>query len=139
MVSLSYSEIKIGQKAKLVHKVTEEDIQQFAELSGDTNPVHLNEDYARSTMFKGRIAHGMLTASFISTVIGTKLPGTGSIYLRQTLEFRRPVRIGDTVTAEVEVMAKNDEKQRITLATRVNNQDGELVLDGEAVTMIMRQ
>ncbi|MHA2299098.1 MAG: MaoC family dehydratase [Candidatus Hodarchaeales archaeon] len=132
-----YSELKIGQKASLVRTISEEDIQQFAEISGDHNPIHLDEDYARTTIFEGRIAHGILTAAFISTVIANQLPG--SIYLRQTMNFKKPVRIGDTITVKVEVTAKNDEKQRIKLATRVFNQKEQLVLDGEAETLILKE
>ena len=97
--------------------VTEADIVLFAGISGDTNPVHLDEEFAKPTMFKGRIAHGMLTAGFISTVFGTKLPGPGCIYLSQNLKFKAPVRIGDTVRARVTVSAVDREKGRVTFAT----------------------
>src|SRR5215813_14647427 len=96
-------EIDAGMTAVFTKTVTEADIVLFAGISGDTNPVHLDEDFAKSTMFKGRIAHGMLSASFISTVFGTKLPGPGAIYVSQNLKFKAPVRIGDTVTARVEL------------------------------------
>ncbi|MFX1253913.1 MAG: MaoC family dehydratase [Promethearchaeota archaeon] len=138
MKIVKYSEIEIGQSAELIRVITEEDIQKFGELSGDLNPVHFDEDWAKQTIFKSRIAHGLLSATFISTAIGMHLPGPGSIYLGQNLSFRRPVRIGDTITTRVEVIKKDDEKQRITLKTTCTNQEGELVIDGEALTMLMK-
>ncbi len=96
-------DLEIGQTAELRRTVTEHDIEAFAEVTGDENPVHLDEAYAAATQFKGRIAHGMLSAGYISAVLGTQLPGPGAIYVSQTLNFRRPVRIGDEVTAEVKV------------------------------------
>ncbi len=101
-----YEDIKIGQYAEYVRTVTSEDIEMFGQVSGDYNPLHFNEDWAKTTMFKGRIAHGLLTATYVSTVIGMKLPGPGTIYISQNMKFRRPVRIGDKITARVEVMEK---------------------------------
>ena len=102
----------------------------FAGVSGDLNPAHLNEAYAQGTFFKTRIAHGMLCGGFISAVLGMKLPGPGTIYLRQELNFKAPVRIGDTVTARVEIFEINTEKKRVGLKTTCTNQEGTLVLDG---------
>ena len=96
-----YSDIKMGQSAEVTHKVTEKDIQIFGDLSGDYNPLHFNNDWAKTTMFEGRIAHGILSASFISTAIGMHLPGPGTIYMSQSMRFLGPVRIGDTITAHV--------------------------------------
>jgi 3-hydroxybutyryl-CoA dehydratase len=138
MKVMKYSDISLGQIAEVVHTITEEDIQIFGDLSGDYNPLHFNEEWASTTLFKGRIAHGLLTASFISTAIGMKLPGPGTIYLGQKINFKRPVRIGDTITARVEVVDKNDDKQQITLNTTCTNQDGKVVLDGDATIMLMR-
>lgn len=138
MKVMKYSEISLGQTAEVVHTVTEEDIQVFGDLSGDYNPLHFNEEWASTTIFKGRIAHGLLTASFISTAIGMKLPGPGTIYLGQKINFKRPVRIGDTITALVEVVDKNDDKQHIILKTTCTNQDGKVVLDGDATITLMR-
>ncbi|MFX1533061.1 MAG: MaoC family dehydratase [Promethearchaeota archaeon] len=138
MKIIKYFEIEIGQSAELIRIITEEDIQKFGELSGDFNPVHFDEDWAKQTIFKSRIAHGLLSATFISTAIGMHLPGPGTIYLGQNLSFRRPVRIGDTITTRVEVIKKDDEKQRITLKTTCTNQEGELVIDGEALVMLMK-
>ncbi len=133
-----YSDIMIGQYAEVIHEVTEEDIETFGKLSGDFNPLHFDEEWAKKTMFCGRIAHGLLTASFVSTAIGMKLPGPGTIYLSQQMRFLRPVRIGDTITTRVEVISKNDEKQRVTLKTTCQNQRNEVVLDGEAIVTIMK-
>jgi 3-hydroxybutyryl-CoA dehydratase len=138
METARYEDIKMGQYAEIVHTVTVEDIEMFGKMSGDYNPLHFNEVWAKTTMFKGRIAHGLLTAAFVSTAIGMKLPGPGTIYLGQSMKFRKPVRIGDTITARVEVASKNDEKERITLKTTCVNQDNEVVLDGEAIVTVMR-
>ena len=133
-----YEAIRIGQHAKYVRTVTSEDIEMFGQVSGDYNPLHFNEDWAKTTMFKGRIAHGILTATYVSTVIGMKLPGPGTIYISQNMKFRRPVRIGDTITARVEVISKNDEKEFLTLKTACINQEDKVVLDGEAVVTLMK-
>jgi 3-hydroxybutyryl-CoA dehydratase len=105
----------------------------YAGITGDLNPAHINEVYAQQTSFKTRIAHGMLTAGYISAVLGTQLPGAGTIYLKQELKFLAPVRMGDTITAKVEVIEVNQEKNRIKLRTTCTNQNGEMVLDGEAL------
>ncbi|MFX0056146.1 MAG: MaoC family dehydratase [Candidatus Hermodarchaeota archaeon] len=128
----------MGQTAEVTHKVTEEDIQTFGDLSGDYNPLHFDEEWAKGTMFGSRIAHGILTASYVSTVIGMHLPGPGTIYMSQSMRFLGPVRIGDTITAVVEVINLNDEKERVTLKTRCTNQDGKIVLDGEALVTLMK-
>lgn len=130
-----FEELSVGQAAIFGKTVTEADIAAFAGVSGDTNPVHLNEEYAKGTMFKGRIAHGMLSASFISTVFGTKLPGPGCIYVSQLLKFKAPVKIGDTVIARVEVTALNAEKKFATFKTTCSVGD-KVVLDGEATLMV---
>ncbi len=133
-----YSDLSLGQSAEVVHTITEEDIKTFGDLSGDLNPVHFDEDWAKTTMFKGRIAHGILTAAFISTAIGMKLPGPGTIYMSQSMKFIGTVRIGDTITARVEIIDLNDEKQRATLKTTCTNQKGKIVLDGEALITLMK-
>lgn len=130
---LMYEDIQIGDTASFSKTISEFDIYQFAGITGDFNPLHINQEFAETTIFKGRIAHGILTGSFISTVLGTKIPGPNSIYLSQSFRFTAPVRIGDTVKAVVEVVEKRDEKKLITLKTQVFNQDGEIVVDGEAV------
>jgi 3-hydroxybutyryl-CoA dehydratase len=133
MIGKTIKELKIGDTAELSKTVSESDIYQFAGITGDFNPAHMNEAYAKKTFFKTRIAHGMLSAGFISAVIGTKLPGTGSIYIQQTLNFLAPVRIGDTITARVEVTEIMDGKNRVRLKTICVNQEDKQVLDGEAV------
>jgi 3-hydroxybutyryl-CoA dehydratase len=133
MIGKTIDQLKIGDAAEFNKTVSESDIYQFAGITGDFNPAHMNEEYAKKTFFKTRIAHGMLSAGFISTVIGTKLPGTGSIYIKQTLSFLAPVRIGDTITARVEVTEIMAGKNRVRLKTVCVNQEGTQVLDGEAV------
>jgi 3-hydroxybutyryl-CoA dehydratase len=125
-------DIEIGQSASYSRTVTERDIELFGEATGDMNPVHFDESYAATTPFKTRIAHGMLTAGFFSTVLGTKLPGAGSIYVSQTLSFKAPVRIGDTVEAVCTVTAK--EKRRVTLAC-VARVGETVVAEGEAMLL----
>ncbi len=122
----------VGARATHVRTITDADIVRFAEVSGDRNPVHLDEDYAARSLFGQRVAHGFLTGSMISAMIGMELPGPGSIYLGQTLKFLAPVHIGDTVTVSVEVIGVREEKRLITLRTDCTNQDGVLVLTGEA-------
>ena len=132
---VSFAEIKVGDTASMAKTVTEFDIYSFAGVTGDFNPVHVNAEFAKTTMFKERIAHGMLSAGFISAVLGTALPGANAIYLGQELQFKAPVKIGDTVTATVEVLEKIEGKNRIILRTTVTNQDGVLVVDGKATMM----
>ena len=126
---------KIGDSAQVTKTITEQDIEKFAELSGDRNAIHLDEDYARGTRFQRRIAHGMLTASFASTVLAMQLPGPGTIYAGQTLQFRAPVFIGDTLTATVECTEKLDERKWVKFKTTVTNQDGKVVVSGEATVI----
>lgn len=130
-----FEDLSVGMTAVYAKTVTEADIVLFAGVSGDTNPVHINEEYAKGTMFKGRIAHGMLSAGFISTVFGTKLPGPGCIYIGQNLKFKAPVRIGDTVVAKVELVELNAEKKRASFKTTctVGNT---VVIDGDASLMV---
>ena len=132
---LYLDEISVGQEAEFSKTVTDADIQGYAEVSGDTNPVHLDEEFAKTTIFKGRIAHGMLSAGFISAILGTKLPGPGCIYLSQTLKFLAPVKIGDTVRAVATVTDIIPEKKRVTLKTDCFVGDNK-VIDGEAVVMV---
>ncbi|MHA1909041.1 MAG: MaoC family dehydratase [Candidatus Thorarchaeota archaeon] len=128
-----YEDLKVGDIAEVVRTITDDDIQKFGELSGDMNPLHFNEEWAKTTRFKGRIAHGALIAALISQAIGMKLPGPGILYLGQTLSFRAPVRIGDTVTVRAEVIEKIDEKKRVRIDTTCTNQDGAKVVIGEAL------
>ncbi len=132
-------EIKAGDSAQLVRKVTLEDIFGFAGVTGDINPVHVDRAFAAGSMFKGQIAHGMFTASLISAVLAGRLPGVGTIYLGQTLKFLAPVRPGDEVTAGVEVLSVDREKGKVVLATVVTNQDDKKVLVGEATVLAPRE
>jgi 3-hydroxybutyryl-CoA dehydratase len=128
-------DLSVGMAAGFAKTVTDADIVLYAGVSGDTNPVHIDDDYAAATMFKGRIAHGMLTAGFISAVLGTILPGPGAIYLSQSLRFKAPVRPGDTVRAEARVTAIDPQRRRVTLET-VCTVGGKAVVEGEAVVMV---
>ncbi|MBX2830216.1 MAG: MaoC family dehydratase [Rhodospirillales bacterium] len=132
---LYFEDLEVGLSASYGKTVTETDIVMFAGLSGDCNPVHLNQEYAKTTMFEGRIAHGMLSAGFISTVLGTRLPGPGTIYLSQNLQFKAPVRIGDTVTAKVVVRELISAKKRAILETNCYVGD-QCVIAGEAMVMV---
>ena len=127
--------IRVGDRSSYTRTFSEEDVRLFAQITGDTNSVHLDEEYAARTVFRGRVAHGLLTAGLISTVLGTKLPGLGTIYLSQTLRFLLPVKIGDTVTATVRVVEINAEKRKARLETVCTNQAGKEVLVGEAVVV----
>lgn len=133
-----FEDLSLGQSAEITKTVEAADVEAFAAVSGDNNPVHLDEDYARGTAFGGRIAHGMLMGAYISAVLGTKLPGPGSIFMTQTLKFRRPVRIGDAVTTRVEVSALDARRAFATLKT-VCQVDGKTVSDGEAVIIVPRK
>jgi len=137
MQGYTIDQLEIGQKASFSKTVTETDIYLFAEITGDINPIHINREYAENSIFKDRIAHGMLSAGFISAAIGVHLPGPGSIYSGQTLKFLAPVYIGDTVTATVEIKEIFAEKGKVILTTTCSNQDGKTVLDGEA-TIVLR-
>ncbi len=135
MAGLFFEDLSVGQSASFAKTITDADILLFSAVSGDTNPVHLNAEYAAGTMFGQRVAHGMLSAGLISAVLGTRLPGPGTIYLAQNLKFRAPVKIGDTVTATVTVSALDAAKKRATLTT-VCTVDGKPVIEGEASVMV---
>ena len=139
LIGLTYDDISIGQTASFSKLVEEQDIRMFSAASGDVNPVHLDEEFAAGTMFGGRIAHGALTGAIISAALAMELPGPGTIYLGQTLRFTRPVKIGDRITAHLEVTGKRDDKKIITLACEVTNQDGKSVANGEAKVMASRE
>ena len=132
--TICIEDIEMGMSRHLRKEVTDRDIELFAEVSTDHNPVHMDDDYARDTIFAGRIAHGMLTAGLISAVIGEQLPGHGTVYMGQSLKFLAPVRPGDMVMAEVEVTAIDHAKRKVTMATRCEV-DGKNVLAGEAVVL----
>ena len=133
MIGKTYDQLAVGESAEFSKTVSETDVYMYAGITGDLNPAHINEAYAQGTFFKNRIAHGMLTAGFISAVIGMQLPGPGTIYMGQNLQFLAPVRIGDTVTARVAVVEKIDDKKRVRLATTCTNQEGTALISGEAL------
>ena len=124
----TFEEIEIGQSAQFTKVITKEMVQTFAEISGDTNPIHIDQEYAKGTIFKENIAHGILVTGLISKVLGCELPGEGSIYVSQQVKFLRPVKIGDEITATVEVLEKDEKKKFITLKTYCKNQLGNCLL-----------
>jgi 3-hydroxybutyryl-CoA dehydratase len=126
----------VGEKASATKTISEADIYAFAGLTGDFNPLHVDAEFARQSRFGERIAHGLLTAGLISTVLGMHLPGPGGIFLSQTLKFLRPVRIGDTITATAEVTAWSPAKRILQLRTACANQHGEAVVEGESVLLV---
>ncbi len=132
---MTIKEMKIGDNASFSKTVSEADVYMFAGISGDLNPAHINQQVSEKTQFKGRIAHGMLSAGFISAVLGTLLPGPGTIYLGQELKFTAPVRFGDTITATCTVAELNEEKNIAKLETVCVNQDGKVVIKGMATVM----
>lgn len=132
---LTIGDLELGQSAAFTKTISESDVYAFAGITGDFNPVHVNAVAAAESRFGQRIAHGMLAAALVSTVIGMKLPGPGVIYMSQSLRFTAPVFFGDTVTAQVEVVELNREKNRVRLSTRCVNQNGEVVGEGESLVM----
>lgn len=135
MKGITINEMKIGDSASFTKTVSETDVYLFAGISGDFNPAHVNQTEAEKGMFGKRIAHGMLSAGFISAVLGTMLPGPGTIYMGQELRFTKPVAIGDTITATVTVAEMIIEKNRVILDTVCTNQNGEIVIKGKATVM----
>lgn len=138
MNGLFLEDLKVGQQAMFGRTVTDADIVAFAGVSGDTNPIHLHDGFARTTRFGQRIAHGMLSGSYISTVIGTKLPGPGAVYISQTMNFMAPVIAGDTITAVATITSIDDKRRRVTLKTQCLKGDT-VVIDGEAVVLVPRR
>lgn len=130
--NFTYEELTIGQTASMTRQVTADDVKAFALVTHDYNPAHLDNEYAEQSQFKGVIAHGMWTAGLLSALIGTKFPGLGTIYLNQSLSFRRPVHIDDTLTATLTVKSKDDGKKWVVLDCQVTNQEGKAVVTGEA-------
>lgn len=135
IADIPYSDLKIGDSAEISKTISEADIYNFAGICGDFNPLHVDEEFASKTPFKKRIAHGMLGASLISTLLGTTLPGKNTIYMEQNLKFKAPVYIGDTITARIEVLELIQEKNIAKLKTEAYNQNGEIVIDGQATIM----
>lgn len=134
-MSYTIEMLEVGQKASFTKTITESDVYTFAGVSGDLNPAHINEEYAKKSMFKTRIAHGMLGGSLISTVFGMDMPGPGAIFLENNMKFKKPVLFNDTITAEVEVNELIVEKNIAKFTTRCTNQHGDVVIEGTAVLM----
>ena len=139
MIGKTIDELHLGDKAEFTKTISESDVYQYAGVTGDFNPAHINQPHAENTFFKTRIVHGMLVAGFISTILGTQLPGPGTIYIQQTLKFTAPVHFGDTITASVEVAEIINDKNRIRLKTVCKNQNDKTVLDGEAMVSPPKQ
>ena len=133
MIGKTIDELQVGQSAQFSKTISESDVYLFAGITGDFNPAHVDEEYAGKTFFETRVAHGMLTASFISTIVGTMLPGPRSIYVSQEMNFLAPVKIGDTITTTAEVTELLTEKKHVRLKTYCTNQDGIVVIDGQAM------
>lgn len=138
MNGLFLEDLKVGQQAMFGRTITDADIVAFAGVSGDTNPIHLHDGFARTTRFGQRIAHGMLSGSYISTVIGTKLPGPGAVYISQSMNFKAPVIVGDTITAVATITEIDDKRRRVTLKTQCLKGDT-VVIDGEAIVLVPRR
>lgn len=139
MSGYSINEIYVGMKKSVTKTISESDVYTYAGLIGDINPVHVNAEYAKTTRFGERIVHGMLTASFFSTIVGMLIPGADAIYLGQTCKFLLPVKFGDTITATGEVISMRPEKKIAVMRTTIVNQRGELVIDGEATVMATKE
>lgn len=133
--NVAYDDIHIGDKAAMSKTISEHDVYAYAGVTGDFNPVHVNAEFAKESIFGERIAHGMISAGLISAVLGTELPGIDTIYMNQNLSFLAPVKYGDTLTATVECLEKDDAKHRIIFKTTVTNQNGKIVTDGKARVM----
>lgn len=133
MIGKTIEELRVGDRAEFSKTLSETDVYLYAGVTGDLNPAHINEEYAKKTFFKTRIVHGMLLAGLISGVLGNRLPGPGTVYIRQEMTFLAPVRIGDTITASVEILEIMTEAKRIKAKTTCVNQEGTLVLDGVAI------
>lgn len=134
----TFDDLKLGQKAYLKKTITEEDLSHFIAITGDTNPLHVDESFAKQTFFAQRIAHGMLSASLFSTLVGMHIPGIGAIYKSQTLEFLLPVFIGDTLCAWFEIVEIDQEKEEIVIKSWIENQDGDNVIKGKAIAGLLR-
>jgi len=127
---IKFSKLKVGDKGEITKIITEEDVKKFVEICGDVNPIHVDDEFIRNTPLKTKIVHGILVSSLISAVVGTKVPGPGSVWLDQSLKFLKPVRINDTITAISEIMVKIEERQHVIVRTTCKNQNNEIVIEG---------
>ena len=135
--AVKFSELKVGDKGEVTKVILEEDVNKFIEICGDINPIHVDDEFTKDTPLKTKIVHGILTSSLISTVVGTKMPGPGSVWLDQSLRFLLPVRINDKITAISEILAKIEEKQQVIVRTTCKNQRGEIVIEGVGLHKIL--
>ena len=135
--AVKFSELKVGDIGEITKVILEEDVNKFIEICGDINPIHVDDDFTKETPLKTKIVHGILTSSLISTVVGTKVPGPGSVWLDQNLRFLLPVRINDRITAVSEILAKIEEKQQVIVRTTCKNQRGEIVIEGTGLHKIL--
>ena len=137
MEAVKFSELKVGMKGDYTKKITQEDVDSFIKICNDVNPIHVNEEFAKNAKLPGKIAHGILVSSLISTVVGTKCPGPGSVWLDQSLKFLLPVKINDTITAISEILVKIPERQQVIVRTTCVNQNNEVVIEGSGLHKIL--
>lgn len=135
--AVKFSELNIGDKGEITKVITKEDVEKFIEICGDVNPIHVDDEFAKNTPLERKIVHGILTSSLISTVVGTKVPGPGSVWIDQNLRFLLPVRINDTITAKSEILSKIENRQQVLVRTTCVNQAGEIVIDGVGLHKIL--
>jgi len=137
MEAVKFSELKIGMKGNYTKKITQEDVDNFIKICNDVNPIHVDDEFAKNAKLPGKIAHGILVSSLISTVVGTKCPGPGSVWLDQSLKFLLPVKINDTITATSEILVKILERQQVIVRTTCTNQNNEVVIEGVGLHKIL--
>ena len=136
MEAVKFSELKVGMKGSYTKRITQEDVDSFIKICNDVNPIHVNEEFAKNAKLPGKIAHGILVSSLISTVVGTKCPGPGSVWLDQSLKFLLPVKINDTITTISEILVKIPERQQVIVRTTCVNQNNEVVIEGSGLHKI---
>ena len=139
MEAVKFSELKVGMKGSYTKKITQEDVDSFIKICNDVNPIHVNEEFAKNAKLSGKIVHGILVSSLISTVVGTKCPGPGSVWLDQSLKFLLPVKINDTITATSEILVKIPERQQVIVRTTCVNQNNEVVIEGSGLHKILEK
>ena len=137
MKAVKFSELEVGMKGSLTKTITQDDLDKFISICNDVNPIHVNEEFAKNAKFKNKIAHGILVSSLISTAVGTKMPGPGSVWLDQNLKFLLPVYVGDTITATSEILVKIKDRQQVVVRTTCTNQNNEVVIEGVGLHKIL--
>ena len=139
MEAVKFSELEVGMKGSFTKKITQEDLDKFISICNDVNPIHVDAEFAKNAKFKDKIAHGILVSSLISTVVGTKMPGPGSVWLDQNLKFLLPVHVNDTITAISEILVKINERQQVIVRTTCVNQNNEVVIEGVGLHKILEK